>query len=117
LQTAARASDDYRLMERLSAQTDSFLKGMPLSTVLTNTRCFPPEAMYLITTGEASGNVPEMLRKIGEYMRDDLHTRMKTLPMKAQVVLYLIVAPIVAYVVGTTFQWYFDTMFKAAGGD
>jgi len=116
LETAARASDDPGLMKRIAGQFEQVGQGMPLAGALAATGYFPPEVMYLLNTGEASGSVPDMLRKVSEYIRADLDSRLKSLPMRAQLILYIVMAPIVGYLVITTWKWYFEKLFDTAFG-
>ncbi|MHB9109207.1 MAG: type II secretion system F family protein [Armatimonadota bacterium] len=116
LETAARASDDPGLMRRIAGQLDAFGKGMPLGSLLAATRYFPSDVLYLVSTGETSGSVPEMLRTVSGYIRQDLENRLKSLPWKAQLLMYSVMVPIVGYLVVTTWKWVYDKMFEAVGG-
>ena len=114
IQTAARASDDPRLMDRIAVRLAEFSQGAPLSAVLAATGYFSPEVMYLVNTGETSGSIPRMLRKISEYTHANLDNQLKSLPMRAQLLLYAIMAPIIGYLVVTTWQWYFEKLLDMA---
>ncbi|MHB0938011.1 MAG: type II secretion system F family protein [Armatimonadota bacterium] len=116
LETAARVSDDPRLMARVAGQLEPLSKGMPLGAVLAATRYFPQDVMYMVTTGESSGSVPEMLRHVSGYLRQDLEDKLKKLPLRAQLLMYAVVVPIVAYFVITTWKWVYEKMFELVGG-
>jgi len=116
LETAARASDDPGLMHRVAPQFEGLGQGMTLGAVLAATRYFPREVMYLVNTGEASGSIPEMLRTVSEYIKGDLDSKLKALPMRAQLILYAVMVPITGYLVITTWKWIYDKMFEAAFG-
>jgi len=116
LETAARASDDPGLMYRVAAQFEGLGQGMSLSAVLAATRYFPREVMYLVNTGEASGSIPEMLRTVTVYLKGDLDSKLKALPMRAQLILYAVMVPITGYLVISTWKWIYEKMFDAAFG-
>jgi len=115
LETAARASDDPALMHRVAGQFEGLNQGISLAGILATTRYFPSEVMQMVSTGEASGSIPEMLRMVAEYIRGDLDSKLKSLPMRAQLLLYAVMVPIVGYLVVTTWMWIYEQMFKAAG--
>jgi len=116
LETAARASDDSRLMRRIAAQLEPLSQGMPLGSALAATKYFPADVMHLISTGETSGSVPEMLQRVANYTRQDLNDKLKKLPLRLQLLLYAVMVPIVAYFVITTWQWVYEKMFEVTGG-
>ena len=116
LETAARASDDPGLMKRIAGQLEPLSKGVPLGAVLATTGYFPQDVMYMVTTGETSGSVPEMLRHVSGYLRQDLEDKLKKLPLRAQLLMYAVMVPIVGYLVVTTWKWVYEKMFEAVGG-
>ncbi|MHB9133886.1 MAG: type II secretion system F family protein [Armatimonadota bacterium] len=98
IETAARASGSAGVIKNISANIAQIQSGGILSDLLEPTHMYPPEAMYLIRSGETSGSVPEALEKVAEYIQMDLESQVKTLPMKAQMLLYAIIVPAVLYV-------------------
>ena len=111
LESAARASGNRLLMYRVADQLQRLGEGAMLAEILETTRIFSPEILYLIRTGETSGAVGESLERVAEYIRVELDAQVKTLPMRAQLVMYAIIAPAVALFV----IWFYSRYFALMG--
>jgi len=99
LETAARASGSPDLRNRATEQVPILTKGGQLSTVLSNLRLYPQEAVYLVSTGETAGGIAESLDKVAEYLELQLTEQLRLLPMRVQMVFYAILVPAIGYFV------------------
>ncbi len=99
LATAARASGNHHLMQRVTKQLKRFGEGATISDIIEDLKVFPAEAIYLIRSGETGGSIGESLQKVAEYIRMELNAQVKTLPMRAQLAMYALLVPAVAYLV------------------
>lgn len=110
LLSAARASGNFHLIYRVRDEAKRLGEGATLSEVLEATRILPPAAMHMVKTGETTGNLPEALQKIAEYIQIDLEAQTTTLPSKLLLLFYAIIVPIIAYFV---FHFYLDAARQA----
>ncbi|HEY3380102.1 MAG TPA: type II secretion system F family protein [Armatimonadota bacterium] len=97
LAVAARTTDNAHFVHQIEKVSGAFSQGVMLSSVLAETRFLPQESLYLLQTGETSGNVAESLEKIAEYYSIELDAQVKTLPIKLQMLLYAIIVPFVLW--------------------
>lgn len=63
------------LRDKVRKAADWVRLGNPLSEALQNQGIFPPDLINSLKTGEASGNVEEMLDRIADYYRQDIQHR------------------------------------------
>lgn len=113
LRLAANASGDLIIKKRAELLVNNLGRGESLADIVEQLRLLSPEAMYLLRTGEISGNLSEALHKVAEYLRFDLDIRVKELPIKLQLWFYAILVPIVGYLVINAWTGYFDSMFDS----
>ncbi len=112
LETAARASGNPHVINQVADCIPSIGKGATVSDVLEKTVALPREAMYLLRSGETSGSMVEALKSAADYIRMDLEAQVKTLPMKAQLLFYGLIAPLVgAFIIYVVYK-YFDTILN-----
>ncbi|MHB9023354.1 MAG: type II secretion system F family protein [Armatimonadota bacterium] len=110
LEAAARASGNRHVMHQVDEVLSAIGQGVSLSEALGPTRILPPEILYLLQSGEASGSVPEALNNAAEYIRMELESQVKTLPAKAQLIMYLILGPIVGWIIISFYVSYFTQL-------
>lgn len=53
---------------------DDLISGNALSTAMRNTELFPNMVIQMISVGEASGKLPDMLSKIADYYEDEVNS-------------------------------------------
>ncbi|HEY3415763.1 MAG TPA: type II secretion system F family protein, partial [Armatimonadota bacterium] len=113
LEMAAHASGNQHVINQVDGVLASISQGATLSDALAPTHVLPPEAMYLLQSGEMSGSVPEALNNVAEYIRMDLESQVKTLPAKAQMIMYLILGPLIGWIVISFYVGYFTQIFNS----
>lgn len=95
--SAARASGNLPAIYRARYEVPRLGDGATLVEVLEAVRMFPRDAMHIISTGEASGSLPESLRKVAEYYQIDLDAQVETLPSRVIIWYYILIVPIIGY--------------------
>jgi len=110
IKVAARATDDPLLRERIDEQLDNFAQGGPLAGVMAASGYFADGTLHMIQSGEQSGSVPAMLQTVARYIRSELDARLRSAPMIAELILFVIVAPLVCYLYAHTMRWYFQML-------
>lgn len=95
LETAARASGSPHIIHQVNQEMAKLSQGGTLSEVLSPTGIFPPQAMYLVQSGETSGTIGQSLHQVAEYLQMELEAQVKTLPARLQLVVYAVLVPLV----------------------
>lgn len=110
LECAARASNNPYLIHRIAEQMNRFGEGATLSEILAATKAFPDEILYMVRSGEESGQVAESLERVSEYIRIELEAQVKTLPARVQFVMYLVIGIAVGWLVISFWTHYFNNL-------
>lgn len=71
-QIAARITNNQIVIEKIDGATEAIKKGDPVSTTLARLRLFPAMMISMISIGEESGSIEEMLGKTADYYDQEL---------------------------------------------
>jgi type IV pilus assembly protein PilC len=74
LETAARSIDSQRVSKAVMASIGTVREGKSLAESLSNTGVFPDLASEMITVGEQTGALPQMLNSVAEFFEEDVAT-------------------------------------------
>ncbi len=96
--SAARASGNLTAIYRARYEVPRLGEGASLVDVLDAVKMYPEDAMHIIRTGEATGSLPESLRKVAEYYQIDLDAQVQSLPSRMIIYYYAIIVPVVTFV-------------------
>lgn len=91
--------DNKVLANALDQARDNIIKQGRISQYLAQTGIFPPVAIYLINTGEQSGNLDQMLLTVAKYYEDDLQETSDSLASKLEPLMLLVMAVVVGFIV------------------
>lgn len=91
--------DNKVLRQALEEAREKIIKQGRISQYLKQTGLFPPLATYLITTGEESGKLSEMLTMVGNIYEKDLMEYADTLTALLSPAILLVTAVIVGFIV------------------
>ncbi|MGO8757737.1 MAG: type II secretion system F family protein [Terracidiphilus sp.] len=72
LETAARSISSRRVSKAVEASIVTVREGKSLADSLTKTGVFPDLAAEMITVGEQTGALPQMLNSVAEFFEDDV---------------------------------------------
>jgi type II secretory pathway component PulF len=103
----AMARQTRRIIHRLD-------KGESLTAALTSTGQFPPLALQMLSTGEASGSIETQLDKVADFLEADAETAIKQAVQVLGIVVFLLVAIRVGMQVISGYTGYFDNIEKTA---
>lgn len=87
------------LKDALNAARDKIIKQGKIAQYLSETKLFPPIAIYLIKTGEQSGQLDFMLLTVAQNYEEDLKEAADGLASKISPILLLLMAFIVGFIV------------------
>lgn len=91
--------DNKVLRQAVEEAREKIIKQGRISQYLKQTGLFPPLATYLITTGEESGKLSEMLTIVGQIYEKDLMEYADTLTTLLSPTILLVTAVIVGFIV------------------
>ena len=74
LETAARAISSRRVSKAVFSSVGTVREGKSLAESLENTGVFPALATEMITVGEQTGALPQMLNSVAEFFEEDVAT-------------------------------------------
>ncbi|MFO7900968.1 MAG: type II secretion system F family protein [Planctomycetota bacterium] len=94
---AGAACGDEPLRRRAESVSYAVEDGTPLHAALTEAGGFPSPFLNMVTTGENSGRLAEMLANAAEYYADEAETALTRLVVVLPIVIYLGVAVYLGY--------------------
>ncbi|WP_263356978.1 type II secretion system F family protein [Acidicapsa ligni] len=74
LETAARSISSNRIAKAVFSSVVSVREGQTLANSLQATKVFPGVAIEMITVGEQTGALPQMLNSVAEFFEEDVET-------------------------------------------
>ena len=74
LETAARSISSNRIAKAVFSSVVRVREGKSLATALTETKVFPGVAVEMISVGEQTGALPQMLNSVSEFFEEDVET-------------------------------------------
>lgn len=74
LETAARSISSNRIAKAVFSSVTLVREGKSLADSLVSTRVFPPVATEMISVGEQTGALPQMLNSVSDFFEQDVDT-------------------------------------------
>jgi type IV pilus assembly protein PilC len=74
LETAARSISSRRVSKAVFSSIGTVREGKSLAESLSNTKIFPDLSTEMITVGEQTGALPQMLNSVAEFFEEDVAT-------------------------------------------
>lgn len=115
LDEAARAAGNFVLQRAIEPAREGVRRGLPLSEALPTRRPFTPYFYDLLQTGERTGAVPQMLRRVAEVAEAEFATSLKRLSVVLPLLFYLGVIAAIAWFVVSWWLQYFGEALRAGG--
>lgn len=104
LSIVSKIVDNKILANVLNQARESIIKQGHIAEYLKKTNLFPPVAIYLISTGEQSGQLDTMLLTVAEYYEVELSDLADSLSSKVGPAMTLLTAVIVGFIVMAIMQ-------------
>lgn len=99
LEIVVNIIDNRVLADELSQARDKIIKQGKIAQFLKETNIFPPIAIYLINTGEQSGQLDTMLLTVAENYEVELGELTDSLTAKIEPIMMMIMAVVVGFIV------------------
>ncbi len=116
LETSGQACGSAVMERHARVMVPGLERGFKISEVLANSRFFPPMFLGMVSTGESSGNLDQMLTKAAEFYDEESRHATLQLVVILGVVLLLIMAIIIAVQVIGAYTSFYRGIGAAAGG-
>ena len=107
---ASRVAHNARLSEIAGQLQDSIRAGNPVASSLAKYDIFPPVVVQLAGCGEESGKLSEMLNKGTDILDKDIDRKIKSMLVKIEPAMTLIMGTVVGFVLLGVFLPMFDYM-------
>jgi type II secretory pathway component PulF len=104
LDIVVKIIDNRILSDALEQARENIIKQGKIAEYLRQTGIFPPIAIYLINTGEQSGQLGQMLLTVAQNYEDDMAEYSSTLSSLLEPVMLIVMAVIVGFVVLSVIQ-------------
>lgn len=87
------------IMEGLNITKEDIRKGMPLSQSLRKANVLPPMVYSMISIGEESGSIEDMLTKTSEYYDDEVESAIQKMVTLLEPILIVFMGVIVGFII------------------
>jgi type II secretory pathway component PulF len=94
-----KATRNILFQEMFSNVEQEILRGEGMSSTLMNATFLPAGAAHMISTGERTGKLPNVLQSVGEYFEDEGERRLRTLVKMLEPAIIIGLGGVVAVVV------------------
>ncbi len=99
LQMAGKVTNNVVVEEKISDLTDDIKKGSSLSQLISQIEVFPPMLVSMISIGEESGALEDMLEKTSDFYDDELEAAMDKLVRLLEPGMILVMGIIIGVIV------------------
>jgi len=115
LETAARAISSRRVSKAVFTSIESVREGKNLADSLHNTGVFPGLATEMITVGEQTGALPQMLNSVAEFFEEDVATALAAALALIEPAILVIMGVVVVFILISLYLPIFS-LGQASGG-
>lgn len=116
VESAGRVTQSTVVMEAMDNVIEEIKKGRQLSELLAKVGIFPPMMVSMISIGEESGSLEDMLEKSAEYYDEELDAALTQLMALIEPVMIVAMAVIIGFIVIALLTPMFDMVGAAQGG-
>lgn len=110
LHLVADAVDNYWMHDRIEEMRRTIEKGEGLTRAAQGTQLFTPLVMQMISVGEETGRVDELLNEVADYYEREVDYDLKSLTARIEPILLVLVAVMVAIMALGIFTPMWDMM-------
>jgi len=115
LETAARAISSRRVSKAVFSSIETVREGKSLAASLENTGVFPDLASEMITVGEQTGALPQMLNSVAEFFEEDVATALAAALALIEPAILIIMGVVVVFILISLYLPIFS-LGQASGG-
>jgi type IV pilus assembly protein PilC len=115
LETAARAISSRRVSKAVYSSIGTVREGKSLAESLQNTGVFPDLASEMITVGEQTGALPQMLNSVAEFFEEDVSTALAAALALIEPAILVVMGVVVVFILISLYLPIFS-LGQASGG-
>jgi type IV pilus assembly protein PilC len=116
LETAARSISSRRVSKAVMTSISTVREGKSLAESLTQTNIFPDLAAEMITVGEQTGALPQMLNSVAEFFEEDVATALTASLALIEPAILIIMGVVVVFILISLYLPIFSLGQASAGG-
>jgi type IV pilus assembly protein PilC len=116
LETAARSISSRRVSKAVVSSIATVREGKSLAEALTNTGVFPDLAAEMITVGEQTGALPQMLNSVAEFFEEDVATALTASLALIEPAILIIMGIVVVFILISLYLPIFSLGMTGGGG-
>jgi type IV pilus assembly protein PilC len=113
LETAARSISSRRVSRAVMGSITTVREGRSLAEALSETKVFPDLASEMITVGEQTGALPQMLNSVSEFFEEDVATALSAALTLIEPAILIIMGVVVLFIL---ISLYLPIFSLGAGG-
>jgi type IV pilus assembly protein PilC len=98
LETAARSISSRRVSKAVVSSITTVREGKSLAEALTQTNIFPDLAAEMITVGEQTGALPQMLNSVAEFFEEDVATALTASLARIEPAILIVMGVVVIFI-------------------
>lgn len=116
LTSSLKATNNGAFQEATPLICAGIREGEDLSVVLEASHLFPEEYLHMVSVGETSGTVPEMLHRLSPQFEEQARRSLKALTAAISWLVWLSVATFIVFFIFKFFLWYVSMINDAVRG-
>ena len=117
LEITAQTSGNKVIEEAILETRGSIREGETIAAPLKQSKVFPPMVVQMISVGEETGALDEMLNKIAAFYDDEVNTAVDTLTSVIEPIMIVVMGLVVGGMVVAMYMPMFKLVSVVAGGD
>jgi type IV pilus assembly protein PilC len=117
LEITAQTSGNKIIEEAILETRGSIREGETIAAPLKQSKVFPPMVVQMISVGEETGALDEMLNKIAAFYDDEVNTAVDTLTSIIEPIMIVVMGLVVGGMVVAMYMPMFKLVSVVAGGD
>jgi type IV pilus assembly protein PilC len=115
LETAARSISSRHVSRAVTASISTVREGKSLADALTQTKVFPDLAAEMISVGEQTGALPQMLNSVSEFFEEDVATALTASLALIEPAILIVMGVVVVFILISLYLPIFS-LGQATGG-
>ncbi len=115
LETAARSISSRRVSKAVISSITTVREGKPLADALIQTKVFPDLAAEMISVGEQTGALPQMLNSVAEFFEEDVATALTAALALIEPAILIVMGIVVVFILISLYLPIFS-LGQAGGG-
>ena len=116
LETAARSISSRRVSKAVVSSITTVREGRSLADALVSTKVFPDLAAEMITVGEQTGALPQMLNSVAEFFEEDVATALTASLALIEPAILIIMGIVVVFILISLYLPIFSLGMTGGGG-